>query len=171
MLVEQVNRAVQQVFAAITVTSVAGQTGDVTLTKADVGLGNADNTADANKALGAAATVSDSGTIATNSVGFRGIPQEAKSAGYTLALTDNGKHISISSGNVTIPASASIAFPIGATIAIYNNSASTRTIGITTDTLRLAGTATTGTRTLAARGLATLLKVGAAEWVATGSVT
>lgn len=31
------------------VTSVAGKTGDVTLGKSDVGLGNVDNTADANK--------------------------------------------------------------------------------------------------------------------------
>lgn len=36
------------------VTSVAGQTGDVTLTKTDVGLSNVDNTADSNKPVSTA---------------------------------------------------------------------------------------------------------------------
>jgi len=35
-------------------------------------------------------------------------------------------------------------------------------------TLRLVGTSTIGSRTLAARGLCTLLKVGTDEWVASG---
>src|SRR5574344_2265415 len=37
-----------------TVTSVAGRTGAVTLTKTDVGLGNVDNTSDANKPISTA---------------------------------------------------------------------------------------------------------------------
>lgn len=41
--------------ASNAVTSVAGKTGDVTLTKSDVGLGNVDNTADANKVVASAA--------------------------------------------------------------------------------------------------------------------
>lgn len=121
--------------------------------------------------LNAASTVNDAGTIPTNAVGFRGIPANAKVASYTLALTDCGKHISITTGGVVIPANASIAFPIGSTIGVYNDSGSTQAITITTDTLRLGGTATTGTRTLAIRGFATLVKVNAAEWVALGSVT
>jgi len=120
-------------------------------------------------ALNAASTVSDSGTIATASVGFRGIPQNAKTAAYTLALTDNGKHISITTGGIVIPANASVAFPIGATIAIYNDSATVQTISITTDTLRQAGTANTGTRNLEGYGLATLVKVASATWVISGA--
>lgn len=40
--------------ATVPVTSVAGRTGDVTLTKTDVGLGNVDNTSDANKPVSTA---------------------------------------------------------------------------------------------------------------------
>ena len=56
------------------------------------------------------------------------------------------------------------AFPIGATVVIYNDSATVQTISITTDTLRQAGTANTGTRNLEGYGLATLVKVAAATW-------
>lgn len=111
-----------------------------------------------------------SGDLA-DAVGYKGLPQNARTSAYTLALSDIGKHISITTGGVVIPANASVAFPIGATVVVYNDSASTQTISITTDTLRLAGTATVGTRTLAQRGLATLVKVTATEWVVTGNVT
>ena len=121
--------------------------------------------------INAASTVSDSGTIATTSVGFRGIPQLTKTASYTLELTDNGKHVSITTGGVVIPANASVAFPIGATIGVYNDSGSTQSITITSDTLRLGGTTSTGTRTVAVRGFVSLVKVAATEWVALGNVT
>lgn len=121
--------------------------------------------------LTASSSVNDTGTIATDSVGFRGIPQLTKSASYTLALTDNGKHISTTTGGIVIPANASVAFPIGAAVGIYNNSGSTQTISITSDTLRLGGVGTTGSRTLAAYGFASLVKVAATEWVALGNVT
>jgi len=119
----------------------------------------------------AASIVNDTGTIATNSVGFRGIPANAKTGAYTLLLTDCGKHISITTGGVAIPANGTTAFPIGTTIGVYNDSASTQSITITTDTLRLGGSASTGTRTLAIRGFASLVKVNATEWVALGNVT
>ena len=43
------------------------------------------------------------------------------------------------------------------------------TIGITTDTLRMVGTGTTGSRTLAANGMATLLKITSTEWLISGA--
>jgi hypothetical protein len=106
-----------------------------------------------------------------DAVGYKGLPQNSQTASYTLALTDMGKTISITTGGVVIPANGSVAFPSGATIVVFNNSGSNQTISITTDTLRLAGTATTGSRTLAAYGLATLVKVTSTVWVATGNVT
>lgn len=121
--------------------------------------------------LSDACTVATGGTIAADSIGFRGIPQNAQTASYTLALTDAGKHISITTGGVTIPANASIAFPVGTTVTIFNDSGSTQTIGITTDTLRWAGTTSTGTRTLAAYGLATAIKVASTTWVISGNLT
>ena len=104
-------------------------------------------------------------------VGFLGVPQNAQTAAYTLVASDIGKHISITTGGVVIPANASVPFPIGASIVIYNDSASAQTISITTDTLRLSGGSLTGQRTLAQRGLATLVKVKATEWVISGAVT
>lgn len=120
-------------------------------------------------ALDAASTVSDSGTIAANSVGFRGIPQSSN-ATNTLALTDNGKAIHTAS-NQTIPANASVAFPIGASIMIVNTGGSSLTIAITSDTLRWSGTSTTGTRTLAGYGQCVIRKISATEWRILGDIS
>lgn len=109
------------------------------------------------------------GTIGATSIGYRGAPQNAQTSAYGLVLADNGKHISITTGGVTVPSNASQAFPVGATVVIYNNSGSSQSIAITSDTMRQAGTTNTGTRTLANYGLATLLKVGATEWVISGA--
>ena len=116
-------------------------------------------------------TITATGTIAANTIGYRGLPQNSQTASYTLALADAGKHISITTGGVVIPANGSIAFPVGTTIVIYNDSGSTQTISITTDTLRQAGTTNTGSRTLAVYGLATCVKVASTTWVISGSVT
>jgi hypothetical protein len=86
-----------------------------------------------------------------------------------LVLTDAGKMINTTTGGVVIPANGSVAFPVGSTVIIYNNSTSNQTISITTDTLYLGGTATTGSRTLAQRGLATVVKVTSTVWVISGA--
>ena len=104
-----------------------------------------------------------------DAVGYKGLPQNSQTASYTLALTDMGKHISITTGGVVIPANASVAFPIGSAVTIFNNSGSNQTISITTDTLRQAGTANTGSRTLAQYGIATVLKVTSTVWVISGA--
>lgn len=114
-------------------------------------------------------SVAASGTIAADSIGLRGIPQNSQTASYTLALSDAGKHISITTGGVVIPANGSVAFPVGTAISIYNNSGSNQTVSITTDTLRQAGTANTGSRTLAQYGLATCVKVSSTTWVISGA--
>lgn len=108
--------------------------------------------------------------------GFRNLPQNLQTgASYTLVISDAGKHINCngSSMTVTIPANASVAFPIGTAVTFLgNNSNSTSTtIAITTDTLYLAGTgwATTGSRTLAYGGIATAVKVGNTSWMISGT--
>lgn len=97
--------------------------------------------------------------------GFKGLPVASDE---TPVLTDTGKMI-LATGNVTIPANGSVAYPVGTVLAIYNTTAGDITIDVTTDTLRLAGTASTGTRTLAQKGLATLTKVLSTTWVAAGA--
>lgn len=114
-------------------------------------------------------TITATGTIAADTIGYRGLPQNSQTASYTLALSDAGKHISITTGGVVIPANGSVAFPIGTTIVVFNNSGSNQTISITTDTLRQAGTANTGSRTLAQYGLATMVKMTSTMWVISGA--
>lgn len=114
-------------------------------------------------------TITATGTIAADTIGYRGLPQNSQTASYTLALSDAGKHISITTGGVVIPANASVAFPIGTAIVVFNNSGTSQNISITTDTLRQAGTANTGTRALAQYGLATCVKVATTTWVISGA--
>lgn len=114
-------------------------------------------------------TVTATGTIAADSIGYRGLPQNAQTGAYTLALSDAGKQVANTTGGWVIPANGSVAFPIGTAIALYNNSGSNQTISITSDTLRQAGTANTGTRTLAQYGLATCTKVSSTTWVISGA--
>jgi hypothetical protein len=106
--------------------------------------------------------------------GYLNIPQNSRSAAYTLVLADSGKHIFHPSADTTartftIPANGTVAFPIGTAITFVNqNGAGTITIAITTDTMRLAGSGATGSRTLTANGTATALKITATEWLISG---
>lgn len=95
------------------------------------------------------------------------VPQNAKTSAYTLAIGDVGKHISITTGGVTVPSGV---FAAGDIVSIYNNSSSNQTITQGGSvTLRLAGTATTGNRTLAQRGIATVLCIASNEFVISGA--
>lgn len=104
-----------------------------------------------------------------------GIPQNVQLADYTLVLSDANKHILHPSADttprtITIPANASVAFPIGTAVTFVNQiTAGTMTIAITSDTMRLAGAGTPGSRTLAANGIATALKITSTEWIINGT--
>lgn len=103
-------------------------------------------------------------------------PQNAKNVDYTLALTDAGKHIfhdSATPHTWTIPANGSVAFPIGTIITLVNNTGGGDiTLVITTDTLRRGdGTAGTGSRTITADSIATILKTKTQEWLLGGVFT
>ena len=112
--------------------------------------------------------------IQVGASGPSNLPQNSKSADYTAVLTDAGKHIFHPSADTTgrtftIPANASVAFAIGDTLTFVNqNGAGNITIAITSDTMRLAGAGTTGSRTLAPNGIATALKVTSTEWLISG---
>ena len=107
-----------------------------------------------------------------NMLGFRGIPQNSQSAAYTCVEADGGKHIfhptaDNNARTFTIPANASVAFVVGTAITFVNQ-INTVTIAITSDTLRWAKDGSTGSRTLAANGIATALKITSTEWLITG---
>ena len=110
----------------------------------------------------------------TDAVGFKNIPQNSQSADYTLVLADSGKHIFHPSGDAnartyTIPANASVAYPIGTAITFINMTSQVVSIAITTDTMNLSSAGTTGTRSLAQYGSATAIKIGSALWLISGS--
>jgi hypothetical protein len=98
-------------------------------------------------------------------VGYKNVPRSTTVT--TLALSDVGKCVAVSAA-INIPASV---FSAGDCLSIYNDSAASVNITTSAGTLRLAGTTTTGTRSLAARGMATLwFNVGGAtpEVIASG---
>jgi hypothetical protein len=113
--------------------------------------------------------------LITDAVGYRTVPQNSQSAAYTCVAADSGKHILHPSADTTartftIPANSSVAYPVGTALTFVNqNGAGSITIAITTDTMRLAGAGTTGSRTLAANGIATALKVTSTEWIISGT--
>jgi hypothetical protein len=120
--------------------------------------------------IGAPAEPDTDANTAKN-LGYIGLPQVILNSGnLTLSKAHAGEHIYVtgSSQTITIPANASVPFEIGTTIVIIN-AAVTSTIAITSDTLRLAGTATTGNRTLSSNGMATLVKITATSWIISGN--
>jgi hypothetical protein len=119
------------------------------------------------------AVIGAGSTVGGVVIGYRDVPVTTQNATYTFALTDAGKSVGKDNATAytyTIPANASVAFPVGTVITVFNNNATNNiTIAITTDTLRLAGTTSTGSRTVAPFGLCTLFKVSSTVWMASGS--
>lgn len=98
--------------------------------------------------------------------GYKGAPQRTVGSSDSLVLADCGKMIYLNAGSgqtLTIPANASVAFPIGTIIPIINDSGNDWTIAITTDTLEEYG-GTTGSKTLPDNNKAVLEKVTATLW-------
>jgi hypothetical protein len=112
-----------------------------------------------------AATATSTSTAA--SLGYLGSPINTQASTYTLVIGDTGKTI-YAGGNLTIPANASVAFPVGTIINVIASAGIT--IAITSDTLQWGGQATsqTGTRTVAAYGMASLQKVTNTIWYISG---
>lgn len=166
--------------------SVNGYTGAVSLTKTDLGLGNVDNTSDANKPISTATqtvldqkanlagatftgNISTQGTINDSIGNVRAIPQNSQTAAYVLEASDAGKHVNITTGGVTIPAGV---FSIGDCIIVYNDSSTTQTITCSAVTAYVSGTnVVKSSIVLASRGLATLMFNRLTDVVISGDVT
>ena len=112
----------------------------------------------------------DAGTLGTLEA-----QQRSLSANYTTVLADNGKSLYHPSADTTartwtIDSNANVPYPLGACITFVNDSsAGAISIVITSDTLVLAGAGTTGTRTLAANGIATAIKMTSTRWMINGT--
>lgn len=119
-------------------------------------------------------TLSSCTVDGTDSVGFRNIPINSQSAAYTLVLADSGKAIlhpstDANARTFTIPANGSVAYAIGTALTFINMTSQVVTIAITTDTMYLAGSGTTGSRSLAQYGVATAIKMTSTTWIISGS--
>jgi len=181
--------------AAVTTLTIAGtSTANVTANLAtgvttgskivNIGTGGTAGSVSVNigSSSGSASTVTINGTItgaptaatattAANNLGYVGMPQNSQSGAYGLVAADAGKHIyyTTTGQTVTIPANSNVAFQIGTTITFITAPSVSLSIAITTDTLRLANSTSTGTRTLAANGVATAIKTTATTWIISGN--
>ena len=98
-----------------------------------------------------------SGTVSDGGGNIRAITSNSKSAAYDLTADDVGELINTTAG-VTV---VSGVFSAGDAVTIYNGTASDITITQGSSvTMYLAGSSTTGDRTLAQKGVATVLCVG-----------
>jgi hypothetical protein len=97
------------------------------------------------------------------------IPQNLQtgSSSYTLQASDVGKHINVTQAGVTVPNGV---FSIGEAVSVFNDSSSDVTITApSSGNMYSAGTSDTGDRTLAQRGLCTILCVGSSDFVISGA--
>lgn len=153
-------------YAVGAVSSVNGDVGDVVLTAADVGAPAGSGTS-----TGTNTGDQDLSGLADLEVGIN-----SQSANYTLVLADSGRCVyhppaDTTARTWTIPANASVPFPVGTAVTFDNDfGAGAITIAITSDTMVLVGSAgTTGSRTLATGGQATAIKVSATRWRIAGT--
>jgi hypothetical protein len=89
---------------------------------------------------------------------------------YTLVLTDVAKVISLTNAaaiTLTVPTNASVAFPVGTQILLYQGGAGQVTIS-SSATIRSQGSKL---KIFGQYGVAGLLKVATDEWVAFGNLT
>ena len=127
----------------------------------------ADQTASEILALINSSTIATSGIITDGKGNVRSIIINNQTSAYTLVAADAGKAVYISSGGVTVPNSV---FSAGDAVTIVNNSGSAQTItqGSSVSLYNTAD-ATTGNRTLAARGMATLWWANSSDAYISGS--
>jgi len=150
-----------------------GGTGLATLTANNILIGNG-TSAVSFVAPGTSGNVlTSNGTTWASSPTASGVsfPQNSQSANYTLVLIDAGKQIfhpvaDTAIRTYTIPANASVAFPIG-TVVLFTveNGGTAVNVSITTDTL-VFGDGTTGTVAVPPNNTLMAIKVTATKWMA-----
>jgi hypothetical protein len=155
--------------SATNIKTIEGQSllgsGNIDLAKGDVGLGNVDNTSDANKPVSTATqTALDAKTnklIVTN----------RQTASYTLVLGDADKLVEVnnaSANNLTIPLNSSVAFATGTQILLAQYGAGQTTIVATSGvTIRSNGAKL---KLNAQYSGATLIKIDTNEWYLFGDI-
>lgn len=116
-------------------------------------------------------TLSSCTVDGTNAVGFRNIPPVGtKTSSYTLAVSDIGKYVQVSTGGSIVVPDAT--FSEGDVISIFNNTTGDITITLSITTAYIAGTDTDkASVALATRGVATILFISGTVCVVNGNVS
>ena len=109
--------------------------------------------------------ITTSGTLNDGAGNVRELVNNSKTAAYTLTANDVGELINTNS-NVTVPSGV---FSAGQAITIYNNSGSNITIARSSVTMYTAGTSTNTDKTLAEKGICTVVCVSSNTFVASGA--
>lgn len=139
--------------------------GNIDLAKGDVGLGNVDNTSDANK------PVSTATQTALDAKTNKLIVANRQTASYTLVLSDADKLIEMNVGsanNLTIPLNSSVAFATGTQILLAQYGAGQTTIVATSGvTVRSNGAKL---KLNVQYSGATLIKIATDEWYLFGDI-
>lgn len=120
------------------------------------------------------ATGNTGATGVTGPTGATDFTLNNQSAAYTTVLADDGRVIRHPSTDAnartfTIDSNANVAYPIGAAITFVNETSQAVTIAITSDTMTLANSTSTGSRTLAQNGIATAIKLTSTTWIISGA--
>lgn len=106
------------------------------------------------------------------SVAYKELAQSAKSSGYTFDLTQSAGHVYYTGGaaTATLPANATVAFPVGSVITIINNGsgalAISRAGGVT---MKWSVGGVDANRSLAVGGVCSLIKVATDVWFISGA--
>lgn len=111
-------------------------------------------------------------TSSTGNVGTLELLQNAQSSNYTLVLADNGREIynnGSSQLTFTIPANASVAFPIGTCIVFTGSPTQGVIVAINSDILYWQPSGTTGSRTVSAFGSFQACKKTSTIWYGSGN--
>lgn len=117
-------------------------------------------------------TINATGLYVNGNPVYAGIPINVQGVNYTTVLADANKCLAMntSSKTFTIAANGSVAYPVGTAISFLAEPGVGGTqIAITTDTLTWAATGGTGTRNLAASGMATAYKYDSTHWIISGT--
>jgi hypothetical protein len=155
--------------SATNIKTIEGQSllgsGNIDLAKGDVGLGNVDNTSDANK------PVSTAQQTALDAKTNKLIVTNRQTASYTLVLGDADKLVEVnnaSANNLTVPLNSSVAFATGTQILLAQYGAGQTTIVATSGvTIRSNGAKL---KLNAQYSGATLIKIGENEWYLFGDI-
>jgi hypothetical protein len=149
----------------------AAATGNVTIGNTTITLGG--TTSSLGNVTLNNCTAGNATSDSANVAGFIGLPQNSQNGAYNVVIGDAGKHIFHPVGQAaatyTIPANSNVAFTVGTAITFINMSANAVTIAVTTDTMYLGSSGTTGNRTLAQYGVATAVKITSTNWIISGT--